>query len=259
MRTVKPSYIDMLNAFQEKSIGELGPTEQIVYLRLLMIWNGLCRPVGTFDVSNAQLKRETGIKDRKTLAKAKKILVEKGYIKTVNFTTHMVKFKMIDLTTMTKNDIATRGNIPPATRGNFPQAEPTRGKNDQVLGEFFPPSQRFRESISTTTTEHKEAPCSKAVEKYEDGIHPLSSQIEADKLMSDVEQYGEDRVVKAIERAVLRNKRSLAYIEAILRSWEANGYDEPEVRKGGRKYGGNSGHTEKHEKSIYAKWADGEL
>ena len=241
MRTVKPSYIDMLNAFQEKSIGELGPTEQIVYLRLLMIWNGLCRPVGTFDVSNAQLKRETGIKDRKTLAKAKKILVEKGYIKTVNFTTHMVKFKMIDLTTMSKNDIA------------------TRGKNDQVLGEFFPPSQRFRESISTTTTEHKEAPCSKAVEKYEDGIHPLSSQIEADKLMSDVEQYGEDRVVKAIERAVLRNKRSLAYIEAILRSWEANGYDEPEVRKGGRKYGSYSGHTEKHEKSIYAKWADGEL
>ena len=256
---MKPSYIDMLNAFQEKSIGELGPTEQIVYLRLLMIWNGLCRPVGTFDVSNAQLKRETGIKDRKTLAKAKKILVEKGYIKTVNFTTHMVKFKMIDLTTMSKNDIATRGNIPPATRGNFPQAEPTRGKNDQVLGEFFPPSQRFRESISTTTTEHKEAPCSKAVEKYEDGIHPLSSQIEADKLMSDVEQYGEDRVVKAIERAVLRNKRSLAYIEAILRSWEANGYDEPEVRKGRRKYRGNSGHTEKHEKSIYAKWADGEL
>lgn len=120
-------------------------------------------------------------------------------------------------------------------------------------------SQRYRESSSSTTIEPNAQPRSKVVVKYEDAIHPVSSMTESEMLMNDVEQYGEDRVSKAIDRAVLRNKRSLAYIEAILRSWEANGYDEPEVRKGGRKYGGYSGHTEKHEKSIYAKWADGEL
>ena len=248
---MKPSYIDMLNAFQEKSIGELGPTEQIVYLRLLMIWNGLCRPVGTFDVSNAQLKHETGIKHHITLIKAKKILVEKGYIKIINSMTHATKFKIMDLTTMSKNDIATM------SENDIVQS--TMSENDNQLCQKMTTSQRYRESSSSTTIEPNAQPRSKVVVKYEDAIHPVSSMTESEMLMNDVEQYGEDRVSKAIDRAVLRNKRSLAYIEAILRSWEANGYDEPEVRKGGRKYGGYSGHTEKHEKSIYAKWADGEL
>ena len=41
-----------------------------------------------------------------------------------------------------------------------------------------------------------------------------------------VESYGRDACLKAIERAVLRNRRSLAYIQGILRNWQANGYDE---------------------------------
>ena len=35
-----------------------------------------------------------------------------------------------------------------------------------------------------------------------------------------------EKIHKAIERAVMRNKRSLAYITGILNNWEANGYDE---------------------------------
>lgn len=63
---------------------------------------------------------------------------------------------------------------------------------------------------------------------YSNNIHPVASSIEKDKLLDLVERYGQDACLKAIERAVMRNKRSLAYIQGILRNWQANGYDEVE-------------------------------
>ena len=73
----------------------------------------------------------------------------------------------------------------------------------------------------------EERPSSSDILKmYGDNIHPVSSAIERDKLVSLVEAHGETFVAKAIERAVMRNKRSLAYITGILNNWEANGYDE---------------------------------
>lgn len=75
--------------------------------------------------------------------------------------------------------------------------------------------------------EEEERPSSSDILKmYGDNIHPVSSAIERDKLVSLVEAHGETFVAKAIERAVMRNKRSLAYITGILNNWEANGYDE---------------------------------
>ena len=61
---------------------------------------------------------------------------------------------------------------------------------------------------------------------YGDNIHLVSSPVEAEKLKTLVDTHGETFVAKAIERAVMRNKRSLAYITGILNNWEANGYDE---------------------------------
>ena len=61
---------------------------------------------------------------------------------------------------------------------------------------------------------------------YSSNIHPVSSLVEKDKLIALVDTHGETFVAKAIERAVMRNKRSLAYITGILNNWEANGYDE---------------------------------
>ena len=66
----------------------------------------------------------------------------------------------------------------------------------------------------------------KIMELYGDNIHPVNSAIERDKLVALIEDHGESFVQKAIERAVMRNKRSLAYITGILSRWETNGYDE---------------------------------
>ena len=78
----------------------------------------------------------------------------------------------------------------------------------------------------------EEHPSSSEILKlYADSIHPVSSLVEADKLRVLIDTHGETFVAKAIERAVMRNKRSLAYITGILNNWEANGYDEGIERK----------------------------
>lgn len=64
------------------------------------------------------------------------------------------------------------------------------------------------------------------MQAYASNIHPVADSIEKDKLLDLAESYGQEACLKAIERAVLRNKRSLAYIQGILRNWQANGYDE---------------------------------
>jgi len=61
---------------------------------------------------------------------------------------------------------------------------------------------------------------------YQENIRPICSEIERSKLADDVARYGEGAVLKAIERAVLRGKRNICYMEGILRRWEQDGYDE---------------------------------
>lgn len=63
---------------------------------------------------------------------------------------------------------------------------------------------------------------------YQEKIHPVSGSIEGDRLVSLLDDYGLDLCLKAIDRAVLRKKRSIRYISGILKSWQQDGYDEPE-------------------------------
>ena len=61
---------------------------------------------------------------------------------------------------------------------------------------------------------------------YANNIHPVSSEIEKDRLLDLIDHYGDEWVCKAIERAVMRNKRNLGYIIGILRRWDSEGYDD---------------------------------
>lgn len=92
------------------------------------------------------------------------------------------------------------------------------------------PQSKVKESkVKESKEEGKERTSAAADEimgYYSSNIHPVSSFVEKDKLIALVETHGDAFVHKAIERAVVRNKRSLAYITGILNRWEANGYDE---------------------------------
>lgn len=92
------------------------------------------------------------------------------------------------------------------------------------------PQSKVKESKGKESKEEGEERTSAAADEimgyYSSNIHPVSSPVEKDKLIALVETHGDAFVHKAIERAVVRNKRSLAYITGILNRWEANGYDE---------------------------------
>ena len=61
---------------------------------------------------------------------------------------------------------------------------------------------------------------------YRKNIYPMPGEMDLEKLKALADDFGSDTVIKAIDRAVTRNKRSLAYIHGILRSWQADGYDD---------------------------------
>lgn len=61
---------------------------------------------------------------------------------------------------------------------------------------------------------------------YRKNIYPMPGEMDLEKLKALVDDFGSDTVIKAIDRAVTRNKRSLAYIHGILKSWQAGGYDD---------------------------------
>lgn len=64
----------------------------------------------------------------------------------------------------------------------------------------------------------------KVVSLYENNIHPLTSLIERDKLLSLCDDYPFKWIESAIEEAALKNGRSLAYIIKILERWGRDGY-----------------------------------
>lgn len=80
------------------------------------------------------------------------------------------------------------------------------------------------EEKTTTTTINQEV-----LSLYQDNIHPITP-IEVEKLADDIEQYGVKWCLEAIKRAVMRNKRTLGYIEGILHGWATNGYDNGEKK-----------------------------
>ncbi|WP_370837238.1 phage replisome organizer N-terminal domain-containing protein [Megasphaera sp.] len=69
-----------------------------------------------------------------------------------------------------------------------------------------------------------------AVNAYRKNIYPMPGEMDLEKLKALVDDFGSDTVIKAIDRAVTRNKRSLAYIHGILKSWQAGGYDDENTK-----------------------------
>lgn len=96
---------------------------------------------------------------------------------------------------------------------------------------------------------------------FSDNIHPVTGEIERDKLTDLTDEYGPLWVTSAIEEAALSNGRSLRYITAILERWKRDGF-KAERKKGGTQYGIKSGQEhmagDGAEKSAYAAYLDGD-
>ena len=207
------NYVRQLNAFGEKSIGVLNAKEQAMYLRLFLIHNALRRPEW-FAVSNTQLMRELDIKSEHTVIKLREQLRQKGFL----------IFRSIGQGKMIAYHMPILYSDTPAKNAGVDAGTPA--KNADII------KHKDIKNISSTTAPPQEENFRQVVEVYEKSIRPVPSPADLERLSDCLDHYGEDALLKAIDRADYRAHRSMGYIEGILRSWEQNGYDDPEEEHG---------------------------
>lgn len=217
------NYVRQLNAFGEKSIGVLNAKEQAMYLRLFLIHNTLRRPEW-FTVSNTQLMRELDIKSEHTVIKLREQLHQKGFL--IFRSTgqgKMIAYHMPILYSDTPAKNAVVETDTPAKNAGDPckNCSGTPAKNADII------KSKDIKNISSTTAPQDET-FRQVVEVYEKSIRPVPSPADLERLSDCLDHYGKDALLKAIDRADYRGRRSMGYIEGILKSWEQNGYDDPE-------------------------------
>lgn len=240
------NYVRQLNAFGEKSIGVLNAKEQAMYLRLFLIANQLKWPEW-FEVANSQLMRELGMRWKKTIIDARRELEKKGFIRSVDPGHKMkTRYHLIQL-----YDDASKGtkNEPmnddkgsknePITEPRVRKSNPKGSKNEPITPTKGSKNEPYINSInskhiSSTTAPPQEENFRQVVEVYEKSIRPVPSPADLERLSDCLDHYGKDALLKAIDRADYRGRRSMGYIEGILKSWEQNGYDDPEEESHGK-------------------------
>lgn len=238
------NYVRQLNAFGEKSIGVLNAKEQAMYLRLFLIANQLKWPEW-FEVANSQLMRELGMRWKKTIIDARRELEKKGFIRSVDPGHKMkTRYHLIQL-----YDDASKGtkNEPmnddkgsknePITEPRVRKSNPKGSKNEPITPTKGSKNEPYINSInskhiSSTTAPPQDENFRQVVEVYEKSIRPIPSPADLERLSDCLDHYGKDALLKAIDRADYRGRRSMGYIEGILQSWEQNGYDDPEGEHG---------------------------
>lgn len=211
------NYVRQLNAFGEKSIGVLNAKEQAMYLRLFLIHNALRRPEW-FTVSNTQLMRELDIKSEHTVIKLREQLRQKGFL----------IFRSTGQGKMIAYHMPILYSDTPAKNAGDPckKCSGTPAKNADIIKD------KDIKNISSTTAPPQDENFRQVVEVYEKSIRPVPSPADLERLSDCLDHYGKDALLKAIDRADYRGRRSMGYIEGILKSWEQNGYDDPEEEHG---------------------------
>lgn len=238
------NYVRQLNAFGEKSIGVLNAKEQAMYLRLFLIANQLKWPEW-FEVANSQLMRELGMRWKKTIIDARRELEKKGFIQSVDPGHKMkTRYHLIqlydDASKGTKNepmDDDKGSKNEPITEPRVRKSNPKGSKNEPITPTKGSKNEPYINSInskhiSSTTAPPQDENFHQVVEVYEKSIRPVPSPADLERLSDCLDHYGKDALLKAIDRADYRGRRSMGYIEGILKSWEQNGYDDPEEEHG---------------------------
>ena len=238
------NYVRQLNAFGEKSIGVLNAKEQAMYLRLFLIANQLKWPEW-FEVANSQLMRELGMRWKKTIIDARRELEKKGFIRSVDPGHKMkTRYHLIqlydDASKGTKNepmDDDKGSKNEPITEPRVRKSNPKGSKNEPITPTKGSKNEPYINSInskhiSSTTAPPQDENFRQVVEVYEKSIRPVPSPADLERLSDCLDHYGKDALLKAIDRADYRGRRSMGYIEGILKSWEQNGYDDPEEEHG---------------------------
>ena len=104
-----------------------------------------------------------------------------------------------------------------------PQSKVKESKDLVVVTPYNPPAGGEGETDEEAELADKDEATANVFTLFENNIHPITGQIEADKLGDLLDHYGEQWLTEAIKEAVLRSGRSVKYIAGILEQWEQRG------------------------------------
>lgn len=234
------NYVKQLNAFGVRRVGVLNAREQAMYLCLFLIANQLKWP-DWFEVANSQIMREAGIKSKVTIISTRRSLEEKGFIQSIDpghkkkMRYHLPKLYGDDAKGLKNEPIEPSKGTKnkPIEGARVQNLNPKGTKNEPIEGSKGTNFEPYINSInskhiSSTTAPPQDENFRQVVEVYEKSIRPVPSPADLERLSDCLDHYGKDALLKAIDRADYRGRRSMGYIEGILKSWEQNGYDDPE-------------------------------
>lgn len=222
------NYIDQINAFHNwLQVNELPASAILLWYSLMHF----CNKTGwklQFNLALSQLKADTHL-GTSTIQRARERLVKAGLIKIRHRSgCQSAIYQIVPVASIFVNQNEQQNNFAVQNEQLNEQQAIQNGQqavqNEQLNGHI--PRPRLIKTIKDagSTTGKK-----MVVSYYQNKIHPLHNTTELELLEALVDDYGQERVEQAIDRAVLREKRTINYINGILKRWETDGYDESEA------------------------------
>lgn len=224
MERLNIKYIDQINAFHGWLLTNPIPASaRIVWFSLIHFCNKTGWKV-EFNLAMSALETDTGL-SRSTIERARSILQESGLIRVkARAGNRSPIYKIIPFVRQYDAQSVAQSDVQAAIDGHD---DAQYDAQSDAQSDHIP----RHKDIKTKDNSSSDDGLKDAVNAYRKNIYPMPGEMDLEKLKGMVDDFGSDIVVKAINRAVVRNKRNLAYVHGILKRWQANGYDEEDARK----------------------------
>lgn len=230
MERLNIKYIDQINAFHGWLLTNPIPASaRIVWFSLIHF----CNKTGwkaEFNLAMSALETDTGL-SRRTIERARSILQESGLIHVkARAGNQSPIYKIIPFVRQYDAQTVAQ-SVAQSAAGGHDDAQTATGGHDDAQTDAQSVAQsdhipRHKDIKTKDNRVYDDVGYKEVLKAYRKNIYPMPGEMDLEKLKAMVDDFGSDIVVKAIDRAVARNKRSLAYIRGILNHWQANGYDE---------------------------------
>ncbi|WP_302349255.1 DnaD domain protein [uncultured Megasphaera sp.] len=234
MERLNIKYIDQINAFHGWLLTNPIPASaRIVWFSLIHF----CNKTGwkaEFNLAMSALETDTGL-SRRTIERARSILQEAGLIHVkARAGNQSPIYKIIpfarqyDAQTVAQSDAQ---NMADGHDDAQSDAQNMADGHDDAQSDAQSVAQsdhipRHKDIKTKDNRVYDDVGYKEVLKAYRKNIYPMPGEMDLEKLKALADDFGSDTVIKAIDRAVTRNKRSLAYIHGILKSWQAGGYDD---------------------------------
>ena len=238
MERLNIKYIDQINAFHGWLLTNPIPASaRIVWFSLIHF----CNKTGwkaEFNLAMSALETDTGL-SRRTIERARSILQEAGLIHLkARAGNQSPIYKIIPFVRQYDAQSVAQSDAQNMADGHD-DAQSVAQSDAQNMADGHDDAQSDAQSVAQSDhiPRHKDIKTKdnrvyddvgykEVLKAYRKNIYPMPGEMDLEKLKAMIEDFGSDAVIKAIDRAVTRNKRSLAYIHGILKSWQADGYDD---------------------------------